>query len=82
VINSRNIIIRCFAILAGVLLVQVTLAKNPEPRKVYITRKGSKYHRSDCRYLGKSKIEISFEEAKKYYQACKVCKPDSLVNVK
>jgi hypothetical protein len=65
------------------ILTAVTLAaKEPVKEKVYITRKGSKYHRSDCRYLGRSKIEISVEEARKYYQACKVCKPDSVANVK
>jgi hypothetical protein len=45
---------------------------------VYITRKGNKYHRDSCRYLSKSKIAIVLDEAKKYYKACSVCKPDSL----
>jgi len=43
---------------------------------VYITRTGEKYHQSGCRYLSKSKIEISKKEAvKNGYTACKVCKP-------
>lgn len=42
---------------------------------VYITRTGEKYHLSNCRYLRKSKIPISLEEAKKGYQPCKVCRP-------
>lgn len=42
---------------------------------VYITRTGVKYHLSGCRYLRKSKIPISREEAIKSYQPCKVCRP-------
>lgn len=43
---------------------------------VYITRTGAKYHRGSCRYLSKSKIEISLTEAKAQgFGACKVCKP-------
>ncbi|MFC6100311.1 hypothetical protein [Olivibacter domesticus] len=43
---------------------------------VYITRTGEKYHQSGCRYLSKSKIEVSKKEAvKNGYAACKVCKP-------
>ncbi len=44
---------------------------------VYVTRKGNKYHLDSCSYLGKSRIQISLDDAKKYYQPCKVCKPDS-----
>lgn len=43
---------------------------------VYITNTGSKYHRSDCRYLSSSKIAISLGEAKdRGYTPCSVCKP-------
>lgn len=43
---------------------------------VYVTRTGEKYHQSGCRYLSKSKIEVSKKEAvKNGYAACKVCKP-------
>lgn len=42
---------------------------------VYITRTGSKYHRSGCRYLRQSKIAISLSEAKKNYDPCSVCNP-------
>lgn len=42
---------------------------------VYITDTGSKYHRSGCRYLRKSQISISLDEAKKSYDPCSVCKP-------
>lgn len=41
---------------------------------VYITKTGARYHRANCRYLYKSKIPISEEEAKKRgYTPCKVC---------
>ncbi len=43
---------------------------------VYITETGKKYHRSDCRTLGQSKIPISLEEAvKQGYEPCKICNP-------
>jgi hypothetical protein len=44
---------------------------------VYITKSGTKFHRSTCRTIKKSKkIEISRQDAvKKGYAACKVCKP-------
>ena len=43
---------------------------------VYITQSGSKYHRSDCQYLSKSKIKILRSEVKDNgYTACSVCKP-------
>ena len=42
---------------------------------VYVTRTGVKYHVDGCRYLRKSKIPLSLEEAKKSYGACKICQP-------
>lgn len=46
----------------------------PQSRTVYITENGSKYHKSGCRYLKKSKIAISLSEAKaRGYTACSVC---------
>ncbi|MFW9874929.1 MAG: thermonuclease family protein [Candidatus Thorarchaeota archaeon] len=42
---------------------------------VYITRTGRKYHRGNCRYLRRSKIPITLEEAKKRYGPCSVCRP-------
>lgn len=41
---------------------------------VYITRTGSKYHRSRCRYLRSSKIKVKLSEAKaKGLEPCSVC---------
>jgi micrococcal nuclease len=43
---------------------------------VYITKTGNKYHRAGCKYLKKSCIPISLEEAKaEGYTPCKVCNP-------
>ena len=48
-----------------------------EPKEiiVYITKTGSKYHSGGCRYLSKSKIAISLQNAKSSYGACSVCNP-------
>ena len=45
--------------------------------KFYIAKTSKKYHRDTCSYLKKSKIEISRQDAMKYYKACSVCRPDS-----
>lgn len=42
---------------------------------VYVTRTGAKYHRAGCRYLSKSQIPMTLEEAKKIYTPCSVCRP-------
>lgn len=42
---------------------------------VYVTRTGAKYHRGSCRYLRQSKIPTSLKEARRMYDACKVCRP-------
>jgi S1-C subfamily serine protease len=50
-------------------------AAETENSIVYVTRTGSKYHRAGCRYLSKSKIPMTLEEAKQHYAPCAVCKP-------
>jgi len=51
-------------------------ASDTQEVTVYITQTGRKYHREDCRYLGKSKIPILLKQAKaRGYEPCKVCKP-------
>jgi micrococcal nuclease len=42
---------------------------------VYVTRTGKKYHKGDCSYLSKSKIQMKLSEAKGKYGACGKCKP-------
>jgi hypothetical protein len=44
---------------------------------VYITKSGTKYHRSECRHLSKSKVPIDLESAKEKYSPCSTCKPPS-----
>lgn len=49
-------------------------SSNPQTTTVYITKTGSKYHRSGCQYLKKSKISISLDAAKAQgYTACSRC---------
>jgi len=60
----------------GVTVTKSTSSSNTKTEAtVYITRTGSKYHSSGCRYLRQSKISISLSEAKKNYDPCSVCKP-------
>jgi endonuclease YncB( thermonuclease family) len=47
----------------------------PEEETVYVTRTGSKYHRSSCQYLRRSRIPVSLKDAKQSYGPCSVCKP-------
>jgi hypothetical protein len=48
----------------------------PSGTTVYITKSGAKYHRAGCRYLAKSSIPISLQDAKaRGYGPCSVCKP-------
>lgn len=51
-------------------------AEPAEEVTVYITRTGKKYHRGTCRYLSRSKIPVSLENAKaRGYGPCSVCSP-------
>ncbi len=49
--------------------------QNEKSITVYVTKTGSKYHRSGCRYLNKSKISIDLSSAKSMYTPCSVCNP-------
>ena len=64
--------------LAVVILVSPVLAAGGST-VVYITRTGECYHADGCRFLQKSKIEITLSDAvARGYRACKVCRPPSL----
>lgn len=61
-----------------------TMTKQTSPAQesnsviVYVTKTGEKYHRGGCRYLSKSKIQISLKDAKaRGYDPCSVCKPQT-----
>lgn len=51
----------------------------PQPQTqeatVYITRTGAKYHSAGCRYLSRSMIPISLDDARRGYDPCSVCRP-------
>jgi len=56
---------------------------NLHAQTVYITKTGTKYHVSGCRYLSQSKISISLSEANdRGYTPCSVCKPPLKSGVK
>ena len=55
-----------------------TVKRAPESITVYRTRTGKKYHREGCRYLSKSCIPISLEDAVKILAPCSVCNPPML----
>ena len=52
---------------------------NDAEKIVYIAKTGKKYHLENCRTLRGEKEAIDLNEAiKNGYEACKVCKPDSI----
>jgi len=66
---------KSFSILT-ILLIGITI--NLFSQTVYVTKTGSKYHKSDCRYLQSNKIETTIPKAKTDgLSACKVCKPSA-----
>lgn len=42
---------------------------------VYVTRTGKSYHAAGCRFLAKSSIAISLDDARARYKPCSVCNP-------
>lgn len=57
----------------------LAVAENEEANQtVYITRTGTRYHRSGCQYLRQSSIPISLKDAVKLYLPCKRCGPPTL----
>lgn len=62
--------------------IPATVAPEQQPQveqqtiTVYVTRTGEKYHRDGCRYLSKSQIPMSLQDAKASgYTPCSVCRP-------
>lgn len=57
-------------------MILLLAAINLSAQTVYITKSGTKYHKSDCRYLSQSKIAVELEEAvDRGYLPCSVCGP-------
>lgn len=64
-------------------LIILTWTLSLPAQTVYITKTGTKYHVSSCRYLRESKISVSLSEARdRGYGPCSVCKPPLQSNVK
>jgi len=62
------------------LFIFFILSTAANAQTVYVTRTGEKYHTGGCRYLHSSKIQTTLAEAKADgYDACKVCKPPTVV---
>lgn len=52
---------------------EITQKKDTSQSEVFITKTGTKYHKAGCRYLSKSKLPISLQEAESHYGPCSVC---------
>lgn len=51
-------------------------AKNEAGQTVYIMKTGSKYHSTECRHLGKTRIPVLLKDAvARRYAPCSVCRP-------
>jgi len=61
------------AIAQPVVAVQYSQAANENV--VYVTRTGTKYHKTGCSSLSNSSIPMSRAEAVQKYTACAICKP-------
>jgi len=57
---------------------QTSYDQSSASNTVYITRTGTKYHRSGCSSLSKSRIPIALEKAVLSYEPCSKCKPPIL----
>lgn len=51
----------------------VTPAAAPAVVKVYVTETGTKYHKSTCKHLANSKIEVDLHKAMDDKEPCKTC---------
>lgn len=69
------VLLVALSLVAGLVAYAAT-AQSAASDVVYVTNTGTKYHKSTCRYLSKSKIKTTRGQAEKDgYTACKVCKP-------
>ena len=67
---------KALALVLFQLLFGIGLTTTVDAQTVSITKTGSKYHDSGCRYLKYSAIQVSLEDAiNNGYGACSVCKP-------
>lgn len=67
-----------------ILLILLLLVSNSiYSQIVHVTKTGSRYHTSDCRYLWNSDYILSLREAlDRYYTPCQVCEPPTKIRKK
>ncbi|MGC1240767.1 MAG: hypothetical protein WA874_04220 [Chryseosolibacter sp.] len=67
-----------FMILVALFITHVAASQT-----VYITRTGEKYHDDGCRYLSRSQIKTTLQDAvNDGYTACSICKPPTKVTAR
>lgn len=74
----RSVALFVLATALPIWAAQTTPSPQPSDPTVYLTKTGTKYHASDCRYLSRSRIPVKLSEAAARYAACSVCKPPQL----
>jgi len=47
----------------------------PSPAMVWVTHRGTRYHREGCRYVRAGGVRTPLDEAKASYRPCAVCRP-------
>ena len=45
------------------------------PIVVHVTRRGTKYHRAECRRIARESIAMPLDAAVKKYEPCEICRP-------
>lgn len=74
-------IFRTTVLFLFLLLLQGCAFSQSDDQTVYITRTGSKYHKSTCQYLKHSRIGIRLSVAKEQgYTPCSACHPGNTKN--
>lgn len=67
------------ALISPAPALQAQASSQVDPNQtVYVTRSGTKYHRSGCRSLSKSSIPMALKDAVTKYGPCSICKPPVL----
>jgi len=70
---------KAIAIVILLVFIAAAVFSVPASTLVYITKTGEKYHRGNCSYLSRSKIETTLGSAvSRGYGACSRCKPPVL----
>lgn len=74
--RHRNKVLMLLVVFMVLVPVYVGSKQSTNVQTVFITKSGDKYHRDSCKFVAKTRIPITLEQALgRGYQACKVCKP-------